>query len=681
MEGDDGEQSSVSESSCTSPIVTRPKLPPFAGSGSRPASPQQKTELGRGEIKAIMEDIMNLKKTDWKTFSRSRTATLPRGKSVSSHSSPCTSPRIGSPSRKDSKSGLSRDRSRSLKLLTDRLMNRSSKQAAVDKPESSDESECRDMVVVSKTIFLEPVRDTCEQGAPHSVMGTCSKRSPEKQTVEHAYEQIPESPEDAEQEDVEGTKSVSSDESFRTVPDSVLDESVVTHEKSSESDFPRGSFEESSDGDGDRSRRSQEMYVNVKPTTEKTADDEGLGEGGEHSAPFISTYIYHPIPRNSKFLQLAATKPPKRFPPERRSGIAMLAGRGIVGGVSKTRSDDFGSQLADLHPRQRHQRRSDSSLQKSSPRFITHPPQRKVSHEETGSVDTNGFAALRSPAASEDEEKNSQVSLVDSQFASDMSDDVSYQNVVEGLVTDTCIDISEGKNGKSVKQKSKSDPSGDRVHDVHDFPQSMESPQSQSAPLLSEEEVSEKSLMFFQEEKQDSCSENTVSSQYILGDEDHSSAGENDDHGSGEFRNFDISSPDHEVIISPPSAPMTPRGPSPVSAPEQPTNLLSVPVALGTGRKPNIFRSASSASVLQSRKSVGSPAREKDVVRKYSITSDESITNSKSSANLAPDFLPIGDTGNASSMPTVWNRDRFSTDSPEREPGFVKVKKTKPIQL
>ncbi|RUS82015.1 hypothetical protein EGW08_010242, partial [Elysia chlorotica] len=50
------------------------------------------------------------------------------------------------------------------------------------------------------------------------------------------------------------------------------------------------------------------------------------------------------------------------------------------------------------------------------------------------------------------------------------------------------------------------------------------------------------------------------------------------------------------------------------------------------------------------------------------------MVNAKSSANLVPDFLPIGDTpNNATSMPAVWNKDRMSsTDSPEREPGFRK---------
>ncbi|KAH9507864.1 hypothetical protein Btru_053086 [Bulinus truncatus] len=691
MEGDDG-KSSVSKSSSFSPKVTRPKLPHFAGSGSRSISPRSKTDPGRGEIKAIMEDIMNLKKTDWKTFSRSRTSPLPKGKSMSTNTSPSASPRIGSPVSDESRIGLSRDRSRSLKILTDRLKNKNSKQLVLDEPKTADET--KDVVVVSRTIELQSPGNTGDQRSSAKVAGPLShtssgspRRSPDRRSLERTYDQIPESPEDL--DEPEGTKSplaASSDESFRSVPECI-------HEKSPDSDYS-GAREKTPDSDGGGSSRSQEDCTKIKDSHEKAVEDEGVSDGGEHSAPLVSTYIYHPIPRNSKFLQLAATKPPKRFPPERRTGITLISARPRVGAVSKVGSDSKPAEtnFTEDQPRQRSQRRSDSgksSAQKSSPRFITHPPHQKKSHKELGSVDTNGFAALKNSGDNEEDQKSqSQSSLADSQFASEASDD-NFQDVMESVVTEGA-DVADRKNGKCSKQKSKSDPSGDRACDILDFPMGMETPQFHSAPLLSKEEMEalgfDKTLMISEEDsKQKSRSENVLTSLCHEVVDDHSSGGEDDEGGSsGDFRASDTTT-DSETALNttskfpsslPVSAPVTPHGPSPSPSCtiERPSNLLSVPSAAGTGRKTNIFRSASSASVLQSRKPMGSPIRDKDVIRKYSITSDEAMMNSKSSANLVPDFLPIGDTVNAASMPAVWNKDRLSsTDSPEREPGFIKV--------
>ncbi|XP_035829252.1 uncharacterized protein LOC101850860, partial [Aplysia californica] len=713
MESDEDQMAgSISKSSSFSPKVTRPKLPPFAGSGSRSVSPRAKTDPGRGEIKAIMEDIMNLKKTDWKTFSRSRTSPHSKGKSMSTNTSPNSSPRIGSPVADESRSGLTRDRSRSLKLLTDRLKNKNTG-AKPPVPEKKPEDEAKDVVIVSRTIELQPSGNKCEQWTPHNASvpslppGGSPRRSPDRRSMERTYEQIPEFPEDAEQEaEAEGAKSpltASSEESFRSAPE-VPDDGA--REKSPDSDYAGGIREKSPDSEGGCSGKSQDDYDRHHGDKYKPVDDEGIGEGGEASAPVVSTYIYHPIPRNSKFLQLAATKPPKRFPPERRSGITMLATRGRVGGISKSTGDDHRPSDDQPSRQQRLQRRSDSAKStapKSSPRFITHPPHMKASHKEAGSVDTNGFAALKSTGDSEDELKqHSQVSLADSQFASELSDEPTYQDVVDCVTLDSNNDVSDRKNGKSTKQKSKSDPSGDRAREMLEFPQSLESPQSHSAPLLSEEELEamgfHKGMTISEEDaRQKSRSETLLSSPSNLDDEgreEHSSGGEDDDGSVECYKGSDTAAQDSSefVALSPTagssksssksiviSAPGTPHGPSPAPSSERPTNLLSVPTSTsggGSGRKPNIFRSASSASVLQSRKPVGSPLREKDVVRKYSITSDEAMINSKSSVNLVPDFLPIGDTSNAASMPAVWNKDRLhSSDSPEREPGFIKDKR------
>uniref|UniRef100_A0A2C9K8D3 DH domain-containing protein n=1 Tax=Biomphalaria glabrata TaxID=6526 RepID=A0A2C9K8D3_BIOGL len=689
MEGDDGKP----KSSNFSPKVTRPKLPHFAGSESRSISPRSKTDPGRVEIKAIMEDIMNLKKTDWKTFSRSRTSPLPKGKSMSTNTSPSASPRIGSPVADESRIGLSRDRSRSLKILTDRLKNKNSKQVISDESKIDENKD-----TVSRTIELQPSGNINDQWSPCKMAGPLSnapevspRRSPDRRSQERTYEQIPESPEDI--DEPEGTKSplaASSDESFRSASECV-------HAKSPESDYG-GAREKTPDSDGGGSTRSQEDCTNVKDAHDKAAEDEGVSDSGEHTAPIVSTYQYHGLPRKSRFLQLAGTKPPKlnqrgyTRPPERRSGIILISAGSKVGDAVKVGPEDARqtpASISDDQPRQRTQRRSDSgksSAQKSSPRFITHPPHQKKSHKESGPVDTNGFAALKTSGDNEeDHQSQSQSSLADSQFASEASDD-NFQDVLESS------DVTDRKNGKCAKQKSKSDPSGDRACDILDFPSGMEVPQFHSAPLLSKEDMEalglDKSLMIEEDSKMKSRSENVLSSVSHEGVDEHSSGGEDDEGASsGDFKASDATTDSENALNTTTkfpstlavSAPVTPHGPSPSPscyAIDRPSNLLSVPSATGGGRKTNIFRSASSASVLQSRKPGGSPIRDKDVVRKYSITTDEAMINSKSSTSLVPDFFPIGDTGNAASMPAVWNKDRLSsTDSPEREPGFIKDKR------
>lgn len=713
MEGDENlSRESIPKSSSLSPKVTRPKLPVFAGSGGRSVSPRSKTDPGREDIKALMEDIMNLEKTDWKTFSRSRTTPRSKGKSISTNSSPSATPRVGSPVSEDAiatRSGLTRDRSRSLKILTDKLKNKNGKPpvppAPPPKPPKQPVSIENDSVVMSKSLELMSMGNKCEQWTAQNIppsglpLGGSPRRSPDRRSMERTYEQIPESPEDVEQEESEERKSsmvaASSEESFRSVPDSMHD---GQREQTPDSDFAIGQREKSPESDlgAELMTRSQEEFMQQSTSSaDKYPEDEGVvAEIEEQSQPVVSTYIYHPIPRNSKFLQLAATKPPKRYPQERRSGITMISSRGRVGSMREEQRFSDNARSSEEHPRQRFQRRSDSgkvsSTQKSSPRFITHPTHAKASHSEEGSVDSNGFAALKSAAPDSEEElkKQSQSSLADSQFASEGCDSPTYQDMVESVISDG-NEVSDRKNGKSVKQKSKSDPSGDRARDLLDFPQTLDTPQSHSAPLISKEEQEarrkDKSLMMVDEEvKQRSRSENYLTPHSSVGEEGVENQSSDEDESS-EFRSTDHNLSDHDTL-SPTSkstkaiaisAPSTPHGPSPGRSAERPSNLLSVPPPSGPGRKPNIFRSASSASVLTGRKHGNNPAKDKDVVRKYSITTDEPIVNSKSSANLAPDFLPIGDTSNATSMPAVWNKDRLSsTDSPEREPGFIKVRFT-----
>lgn len=317
-------------------------------------------------------------------------------------------------------------------------------------------------------------------------------------------------------------------------------------------------------------------------------------------------------------------------------------------------------------------------------RFTTHPPHKKGSVHEEGSVDSNGFSALKTSSGDSDEEgkQQSQTSLADSQLTSEGADPLTYQDVVDSVVGGPASESSdsekqERKNGKAGKQKSRSDPNGDRSRESLDFAPNMDTNQSHSAPTLNKEDeedsVLEDNYHVSRSDKALSPPPHSVAEE--SGGERTSDEDDNlDMEGSAESGDV-LALPTSNVPFS--SAPPTPLSHSPTSTLERPssqaqTSLLTVPSS-AVSRK-TIARSASSASVLQSRKHKGLVHRgDGEGPRKYSITTDEAMTPSRSATHLVPDFTPLADCNAASSMPVVWKDRLSSTESPEREPGFIKV--------
>lgn len=235
----------------------------------------------------------------------------------------------------------------------------------------------------------------------------------------------------------------------------------------------------------------------------------------------------------------------------------------------------------------------------------------------------------------------------------------------------------ERKNGKAGKQKSRSDPNGDRSRESLDFAPNMDASQSHSAPMLNKDDEEDSVL---EDDFHVSRSDNTLSPP------PHSVAEESGgERTSDEEDNLDMegSAESGDVLDLPASnvpfssAPPTPVCHSPTSTLERQgtqaqTSLLTVPSS--SASRKTIARSASSASVLQSRKHKGLINRgDSEGPRKYSITTDEAMTPSRSATHLVPDFTPLADCNAATSMPVVWKDRLSSTESPEREPGFIKV--------
>ena len=137
---------------------------------------------------------------------------------------------------------------------------------------------------------------------------------------------------------------------------------------------------------------------------------------------------------------------------------------------------------------------ADASINKrgtANGRFLTHPPSKdKPIVNEGGSVDSNGLGALRTnkePVKTNDlTSQVSEVSIDSHLCPSDMSETPTYRDVVIDVTSEpTGADKFEKKNNKSFKQKSKSDPSGEKQKQLEDLP-TVIGTHAQSVPALSE---------------------------------------------------------------------------------------------------------------------------------------------------------------------------------------------------
>ncbi|KAK3599920.1 hypothetical protein CHS0354_012562 [Potamilus streckersoni] len=686
-----------------SPRITRPKLPFLP---NKPAGHihRAKTDPGEAaEIKSLVEEIKKLKEGTVFDKNPLRTKLVkPQtiGKARSTHTSPRTSPPLGSPNSGTRSSSLNRNRSRSLKLLTDKLKSgrgqgsgpRLRRDNSFEKSYSTDDSQ-GDTGVAEKT----------QEELNRDVSNLESKNGSGKQIPSGAEEQemviigqsIPENEKGEEEEEVEQEEKKKKNHSLNS--------------------------------GGEDLTEQPDVYLKVPGFTRGSPgslEDEGIGvsecESGLPPPPppppppvsssFTSTL--HPIDMNSEFLRL------RQMAPKRRPGYAGI--------TLPSKSPTFqkcsqGDEKQEEQPQGRRLNRFELGALGSGQRkiggmrFVTHPTQSKTTFPENGPMDTNGFGSFRSPSTEsppplpgELEDKPSQSSLADSQIdPNEMLDKETYSDIVASVVAEgsgSDGDKQEKRNnGKSVKQKSKSDPSGNRSHDfsLHEV---INSSQSHSFPLLShedklKEDIEDKevdlqvveeldqsqtqsdlsqqqtSTTSFSEDPlsplsphsepsdafEDSCSD-VMEISDIPRQGSVSMVGEEEGVREGE----EGAIPVH--YYSDTSTSTTPSTQSPSGTLERPQLLLSVPLP-----KRPIARSVSSASVLQrERNHSGGMNIDKDVViRKHSITGlDDTSSDSFKTGELSP--IRGADGMLAASMPAVWNMERCSSESPERDSSFVK---------
>ena len=692
-----GDNASKKKKDSVSPKVTRPKLPKFS-SHTLGHHHRHKTDPGGAEeIKTLMEEIKKWK--DGSVFDKSlirpkviKPRTIP--KAHSTQASPKGSPPPGSPNTVGRSSSLNRNRSKSLKLLTDKLKSgrsgqTSPKQVPKIKKDGNELLSPDDGMLGQETSAQDLSPSFGEESS--SKQRTQSEGDYNQDKV-HLTESIPEKDE----------------KDFDDDKDDVSSSSTV--------------------GTPEGGRHRVEIQFKLKDTSKsspRVSEDEGIGDNDSEAA-LGAAFTPHAIDTNSEFLRL------RQMAPKRRPGYAGLT-------LPKTKlpmykSDERTEDGAIRKPNKLDLSAGGNARKTSGARFSTHPPQSKSAFHENGAMDTNGFGSFRSPSfeaqpsfPDELREIPSDGSLTDSQLGTDEGPEVgvTFPDVVETIIgEETRVEVEklEKRNGKSPKQKSKSDPSGNKTFDF-DVQGVINSSQSQSFPLLGRNETKKSEsldddLREIQADQERRKSENLTDienenasvsvsasdqsksygtsisedmifspqseysdafedplSQSIESEELHNKL-ENTEpepepvqEGGADDQEHDEPSLEDSMCSFDSSTPVTPGNQSPSGTIDRTHNWLSVP----TPKRP-VLRSVSSASVLnRERKYSGGNLKEKSdsVIRKHSITGGDEMPPSEKPM----DFLPIGESGNALavSMPSVWRAERLASESPDRDVPFKKV--------
>ena len=147
-------------------------------------------------------------------------------------------------------------------------------------------------------------------------------------------------------------------------------------------------------------------------------------------------------------------------------------------------------------------------------RFLTHPPmvRERMSPREGGSVDSNGLGSLRNSSdpplrTAELQSEASAVSLDSHIGASDATEEPSYRDVVMDVTSEaTDMERLERKNSKTLKQKSKSDPSGEKQKDSSpvDLPTVINA-HAHSTPFLAKRIDEQKDLSKISKDQKDAA--------------------------------------------------------------------------------------------------------------------------------------------------------------------------------
>lgn len=728
---EDGEKMSSDK---ISPKITRPKLPKFS-SHTLGHHYRHKTDPGKAvEIKHLMEEIKKWK--DGNVFDQSIRPTIIKPQTMlkahSTQTSPRASPPPGSPNVGNRSSSLNRNRSRSLKLLTDKLKS----------PRGGPKD-----TSLSPNIKIPRVRKDSDEGLFKS---TSAESSVNDAPVFPELYQSPEEESNFSREIISGSGDTDKDRTpaVESIPE--RDEEDEKCDKESTS---------SGDTAGTPEMAGPKIDSKLGMESPKFCEEEGAAmSDGDTPTTHVSTYTLHPIDRNSEFLRLRKTAPPKRRP-----GYAGLSlPKPKIPPMLKFQTDEAGDESGlkrmtnDERPKKPN--KLDLSGLSGSIRKLSTPIFPTKSKDEC-KLDLAGYNIFRTPSTESPSSlpgDESRVPGENPELSPNGEDETKLEEQgaacldVGEVVTESVeseIEKVDKRNGRSPKQKSKSDPSGNKSFD---FNVSMiNSSQSQSFPLLQKDTMDGSISEMIEDQCEDDHDTNVMVAEKDDDDDldvlnnnenplDQESVGHSEPIISYSGTEQSASGSE-DVIVSPQSDfsetvdddlmsrgmgdPMsqsigydgfqrmesggmspvqenegddyeldeglnlassvysygsesstsTPISYSPTGTLERQTHLLSVPTPGIPLPKRPIARSVSSASVLQRERKHSANNKEKDISRKHSLTTGEDVVQGD---NKSMEFLPIGDTGNimASSMPSVWSTDRHPSISPEREAEYVKVR-------
>lgn len=699
-------------SDTVSPKVARPKLPKFS-SHTLGHHFRHKTDPGQAsEIKNLMEEIKKWK--DGSIFDKSPIRTkvvkpqvIP--KAHSTHTSPRGSPPPGSPNSGNRSSSLNRSRSRSLKLLTDKLKS--------PKGGGSRDGSTSPSIQVPKT-------------ATGATDGYFSSKSGNTTNDGKA---AGEGPEDANRNRKVPTVTMDTETENKTI----IVEPIPEDEKEEDEDRNDKDGESSSDLGANKGAQRFESFVRTKLLPKQEEDGAAFSDS-ETAGTHVSTFTLHPIDRNSEFLRLRQTAPPKRRP----AYAALTLPKPKIPSLYKYSEDakDSSDDSAIKKPNMLDLSGLSKSMRKLSATKLS--IKNKEEPTSAGSLDISGQNLFRTPST---ESPPALPGSENTLLGNDVSSPMSENRSVSGDQGAACADFEEvdkngsdndtekveKRNGKSPKQKSKSDPSGNKTFDF-EVAGVINSSQSNSFPLLKKDrlEGSVSEIVEGQNEalevSGDQANDSQTNELDIInnnepdaeeGRQPLTSISETDKSASLSMsEDQDLFSPQNELSepfedtmtrsygeegskrlesggMSPvqedgdegltlagstysygsESSTSTPLSYSPTGTLERQQNLLNVP----SPKRP-ILRSVSSASVLQRERKFSGGNKEKEGLgpRKHSLTTTE---DSVPLDNKTGDFLNLGDSGGsalASSMPSVWNTERHASVSPEREVQYVKVRVT-----
>lgn len=616
-----------------SPKISRPKLPDFKENGQIRSGlhGRAKTDPGQGShIKAIIdrtvEDIKELNQVDFtKTFGRPKKFPKPFApKSQSTHTSPRASP---TPNEETGPSPLNRNRSRSLKVLTDIL-----------KSGRGGSAEYRLGNIPRKSADDSTSKSISDSQLLPRKTSSVKEEDSERRCISDGQLQANRDESKSENSNSLGT------------PDSGATDSG--HEKASLGTPELPSPVEDSKALNKR-RGDMAKFRRAKSEARKitVSDDEGVGISDQDLSQSSTTYKPHSIDTNSKFFTLWKIGAPKR-----RTGLADIVKR-VQSTYSKSADDSHGENaLPGIWKLPRVELKPIQGVRKSSSlRHVTHPPQSKTTFREPrGAMDSNGFGMLAKTPENEElppfpgdlESKTSDLSLT---FQSESGDEA-FHEFEEEDISETPSNVEGDKlteKRKSLKPKSRSDPSGDKCKDNVSSVSHITS--SHSSPHLSKS--SEMDLQDAEEagdEKDDKDlsltlppSALTPSSSFDDGPlhfevpEDSFSSQRSEGALTPELDNSQDSGRFTSVFVKE-------IAPPPKEDNEYPTEKNSLSVS----SKKNIGRSVSSASVLQRERKF--PSVTKDEARKHSLTQDDPLKEPKQ------ELLPLADSQSQStSMPAL----------------------------